>query len=243
MSKRLYYTITVLLIALAMFGFVLIFNATWPSTASADETKNVITVNGEGVIKVKPDMAYVNMGVETINKTAKEAQDKNADAMNKLIQALKGLGITEDDIKTTNYSIYPEQYYDDKTNQNIISGYHVTNMVEVTVRDINNVGNVIDSAGESGANRMYNVRFTISDDSAYYQQALKIAAKNAKDKAEGIAKGLGVNLGAPVKVIEQSSGGPIVYNNIEYMKAREAATPISSGELEITAQITVDYSF
>lgn len=244
MSNRLYKTVTVVMIALAVFGFTLISNGVGTNRADAEEVKNTITVNGEGVVKVKPDMAYVDMGVDTISKTAKDAQEKNSDVMNKVMQVLKGMGIAEDDIKTTDYSIYPEQNYDDNTKQTIVTGYHVSNMIEVTVRNINNVGNVIDKAGDAGANRMYNVRFAISDNSPYYQQALQIAAKNAKDKAVGIAKGLGVSIGNPIKVTEQSVGGPIVYGNFNAMKQDSTAgTPVSSGELEVRAQITVDYSF
>jgi len=165
------------MIALAMLGFTLISNGLWTNQADADETTNTITVNGEGTVKVKPDMAYVNIGCGHHQQTAEDAQRKNSDVMNKVIQALKGMGIAEDDIKTTNYSIYPEQNYDEKTNQSIITGYHVSNMIEVTVRDINNVGNVIDRAGKAGANRMYNVRFTISDDSAFINRHCRLPLK------------------------------------------------------------------
>ncbi|TZE82800.1 SIMPL domain-containing protein [Calorimonas adulescens] len=243
MNRNLYLAISTVLIVMTIIGFTFVSSVARQSVASADDAKNVITVNGEGVIKAKPDMAYINLGVETKGKTAKEAQDSNADTMGKVIQALKGMGITENDIRTTNYNIYPEQYFDDKTNQSKISGYHVTNMVEVTVRDVDKVGSVIDATGNAGANIMYGVSFTISDNSAYYQQALQLAAKDARSKAEGIAKGLGVNLGTPLRIVEQSNSGGTVYNINQSQAMKAGGTPITSGELEIKAQITVDYSF
>ncbi len=246
MSNRLYKTITVTMIAMAMLGFSLISNSLWTNRADADEVKNTITVNGEGIVKVKPNMAYASMGVDTISKEAKDAQKNNSAAMNKVIQVLKSMGIAEDDIKTTDYSIYPEQNYDEKTKQTVITGYHVSNTVEVTVRDINSVGSVIDKAGDAGANRMYNISFTVSDDSAYYQQALQAAAKNAKGKADAIAKSLGVSIVGPVSVTEQSAGGPIVYGSINSMKemaADGAGTSVSTGELEVKAQISIAYGY
>lgn len=246
MSNKLYKTITLVMLVMAMLGFSLISNDLWSSKVDAEEVKNVITVNGRGSITAKPDIAYVSMGVDTIGSTANQTQKKNAAVMNKLIKTLKNMGIDKDDIKTTDYNIYTEQDYDKNTKKNAITGYQVSNTMEVTVRDVNNVGNVIDKAGEAGANKMYNIRFAISDDSSYYQQALNIATKNAESKAKAIAKGLGVDIIGPVKVTEQSTGGPVLYKNLDgKMMLKEAAadTSVFSGELEVKAEITIGYSY
>jgi uncharacterized protein YggE len=186
--------------------------------------------------------------VETRGSDAKKAQQENARVMGEVTKKLKSLGIKEDDIKTVTYSLYPVERYDDKTNRSYVYEYRVNNMVEVTVRDIDSTGAVIDGVSAVGSNKISSIRFGVEDTEKYYNEALNAAVVNASGKADAIAKGLGVTLKGAVDVQEISSGGPmVVRDTVSLAKTMEmadmAATPISTGELEISAMVSVQYAY
>jgi uncharacterized protein YggE len=130
--------------------------------------------------------------------------------MENVTAKLKSLGIKDDDVKTVTYSLYPLERYDEKTKKSYVYEYRVNNIVEVTVRDIDSTGAVIDGVSAVGSNKISSIRFGIEDTDEYYSQALNAAVVNASGKAEAIAKGLGVTLKGAVNVQEISSGGPLV---------------------------------
>jgi uncharacterized protein YggE len=236
--------VTVLAFALYIAGDVFSEN-----TASAQETEeNTITVSGKGIVKVKPDTAYIRIGVETRGTDAKKAQQENARVMEDVTAKLKSFGIKDDDIKTVSYGLYPLDRYDEKTRKSYIYEYRVTNIVEVVVRDIDSTGEVIDGVSAVGSNKISSIRFGIEDTEKYYNEALSAAVVNASGKAEAIAKGLGVTLKGAKNVQEISSGGPIVVrDSISLAKTVEstdmAATPISTGEMEVSAMVSVQYAY
>lgn len=211
--------------------------------------RNVISVNGTGIVNVKPDIAYINVGVETRNADAKKAQTENAQIMDRVMDKLKSMGIKEDDIKTVRYGLYPMQRYDEKTRKYYVYEYRADNVVEITIRDIMNTGAVIDAAASVGSNQISNIRFGIESTERHYNKALEAAIANAKGKAETIAKGLGVSIKGAVGVQELGGGGPMVIRRDELalMKAADQAeavtTPVSVGELQISAQVTVQFGY
>lgn len=217
-----------------------------PAMAALDSAKaNTITSRGEGVVKVKPDIAYITMGVRTENKDAKVAQTSNAEKMDKVIAALKKMGIEEKDIQTSNYSVYPQYDYEAKGAEKIV-GYVVDNTVMITVRDILKVGDVLDIGVAEGANVSNGIQFSISDTEKYYQEALKLAVKNARGKAEAMGEAIGVTLKNPSSIVEQSSGGSnIIYadRGVGIETAKMASTPISTGELDVRAMVEVSYQY
>jgi len=212
----------------------------------ADSVKvNTITAMGEGIVKVKPDIAYITMGVRTENKDAKVAQTSNAEKMDQVIVALKKMGIEEKDIQTSNYSVYPQYDYEAKGGEKIV-GYTVENTVRITVRDILKVGDVLDIGVEQGANVSNGIQFSVADTEKYYQEALKQAVKNARGKAEAMGEAIGVTLKNPSSIVEQSSGGGnIIYADRAAVKEslQMASTPISTGELDITAIVEVSFQY
>lgn len=223
--------------------------------AAADETSNVegniVTVNGMGSVKVKPDIAYINIGVQIFDTDAKKAQDENAKLMDKVISSLKKNGVKDEDIKTVGYNLYKSSKYEPVKlgeKENRIEGYYARNSVEVTVRDIENVGKIVDAAGNAGANEVNNIRFGISDEEKYYNEALKLAMENASGKAESILSTFGAKIGKPYRINENSYGAPTYYRDNAMFKtsmAEEAAydTPVEAGELEITARLSVQYKY
>jgi len=223
-----------------------------PATTQAPAvTSGSITVTGQGSVKVKPDIAYVSVGVTTSNEDVKTAQSDNANTITAVIDALKNMGIAEADISTSGYSVYPNYSYDSNKGTSAISGYQVNNYVNVTVRNIDSVGAVIDAAAGSGANNINSIQFSISDSTNYYAQALALAVKNAKTKAVALASAINVKLSAaPVSITENYGNNmPTTYYdagtaNIMAASAESAApTPISAGQLEITANISVVYNY
>lgn len=205
-------------------------------------TAHRLTVNATGSIKIMPDVAYATVGVTTQNADMKKAQSDNKELMNKLFDALKNMGLTEDDMRTTNYSAYP--IYDYKDSGKEITNYEVTNMVQLTIKEIDNVGQYIDIAADNGANTAYPISFSLLDKNAYYNDALADALHQAKSKADTIASTGEYTIVGTLEISEGSYG----YDPYrEYMVKDEAemysggATPITAGELEVTANITVVY--
>lgn len=239
-------------IAIVMFMVLSISTGViWASVGnqqvSAEEKndKNTIDVTGQGTIKVKPDTASVILGVTTENKEAKVAQDDNAKKMTAVIKALKAVGIKEEDIKTSGYTIYPRYNYIEKEGKQKIDKYQVTNRITVTVRAIDKVGKVIDIGVDNGVNLTNGVNFYVEDQEKYYQEALKDAFKNAKGKADALASVIGVKLDKPIKIQENSYGGSRINNTVYMEKSMNAdvTTPIQPNEVEVTASVSVSYQY
>jgi uncharacterized protein YggE len=125
-----------------------------------------ITVVGQGKAGGVPDVARINVGVETTGASAQEAVNANKQQMSALLEKLKGMGIPDKDIQTSNYSIYTEQPPSPMSVEGQVAGravpiYHVSNQVNVTVRDTSKAGDVLDQAVSAGANSIYGVTFEV----------------------------------------------------------------------------------
>lgn len=223
-------------------GFSLIGNA--DNTQAPQKT---ISVSSEGTVKVKPDMVYINVGVQTENASSKVAQQENTTKMSKVMQVLKDLKIAESDIKTSQYTIYPIETYSEKDHRSYITGYRVINTLEVTIRDISKAGAAIDAVTANEANTVSNIRFTVADPDKYYLQALENATTKAKAKADVLAKQFGIKIGLPSQINEAGGGynPPIIYSQMDSVKSSAAApaTEISSGELEIRVSVGLVYTY
>jgi hypothetical protein len=203
-----------------------------------------IWVSGTGEVTATPDVAILTLGVEAQKTTVKEAQSEAAAAMNAVVNALKSNGVADKDIQTQWYSISPVTKWDDKTYEQMITSYSVTNMVTAKIRDISKVGTIIDAATEAGGNftRINGISFTVEDPTAYNSQAREEAVQDAAAKAQQLADLAGVTLG---KVIYISESGGYIPQPIRYFSVNETvsgSTPISAGELEITISVQVAYA-
>lgn len=216
------------------------------TTVEAEEAENVnrVTVNGEGRLLVKPDVAYVNVGIQAQNADADVAQKEARDKMNRIMRALEQLGIDEENIETLGYSLNRQYNYYENSREEY---YMAQNTVKVTVDDLDRVGEIIDGVTTAGANNINSVRFAIKDQSQYYNEALALAMENAKGKATAIMGTFGQTPGAPLTVNESSYGGPIYREApmaMDMAASEEAAsTPIQSGDLEVKANVTVSYGY
>ena len=136
-----------------------------------------LKVQGEGSIMVQPDIAVVVLGISTENKELKLAQEENTIKSNAVLKTLKDMSIQTKDIQTQSYTITPQYDYID--GKQVIRSYLVVNNLEITIRDMSKIGEIIDAAVESGANQVNSIRFSVSDQSKYYRQALKSAVDDA----------------------------------------------------------------
>jgi len=255
MDKRIGTAIGIVaLVALVGLAAALIGNqAARPVAAQETEpaaynTAKTITVIGQGSVKVKPDIARISIGAETLSKTVGEAVTENEAKMESLLAALKAAGIAEKDIQTAHYSIQFERYaeampvVEDSEAKEAKTQYRVSNMVNVTVRDLEKVDEVLDAVIEAGANNIWGVSFSLDDPEAAQSDARAKAIANALSRAEALAGLSEVKLGPVMSISEVVGGGsvPVAYDMVERAAMGGAGT-ISPGEVEIGYQIQVVY--
>lgn len=202
--------------------------------------KGNMKVNGVGLVKVEPNMAVVNLSVITENISLEIAQAENAIKSTAVINELHQMGIPSEQIRTASYNIEPQ--YDYVNGKQVFRGYKVTNTLSVTIKDVTKVGEIIDHATSSGANRVDNVIFTVEDTSIYYNQALNLAIKNAVQKALEIGNTLGVVVDkVPSKITEESYAAAFEQGSM--MKLAAPTTPILPGLINITARIETFFNY
>ena len=205
-----------------------------------------INVNGIGSVSGEPDIATLYLGVSVSRDSVADAREEAASAMTALIDSLKGNGIAEKDIITQNFSIYPQ--YDYWEGERKLRGYRVNNTVQTKVRELDTLSDVIDDAAEAGGDNIVlnSIQFMIEDTTPLQEQARAMAVKNAEAKALTIAEAIGVTLGKPITITENSyyESPPIPYEVAEEAFADDAErtfTPIVAGELTVTINVTVVY--
>ncbi len=203
-----------------------------------------LTVHGHAERKVRPDIAYVEVGVVTQARDSSQAVTDNATHATALMDALKKAGVADKDIQTQSYGVQPQ--YDYNTSPAVLTGYQVTNTVQVTVRDLARVGKIIDAATQAGGNQVNGVTFDLADRTAAEAQALAQAVAEARLKASVMAQAAGVSLGRLVQLSEGSEPTvePVVMERpMAMMKAAAApSTPVSAQDISVSADVTAIYS-
>lgn len=224
-----------LILAIIIFSF--------NSTAAAEERIPTISVNGEGVVEVAPDRATISLGVVTRDKNAAKVQNDNAKIASEIIKSVAALGIDKKNIRTGNYSFH--QYFRNDNNRRVADGYEANNTVIVIVDDLNLVGKVIDAALANGANNVDSLEFGIKDKSKLQNEAIRLAVRDARAKAEVVAAELGKNIIGVLNVSVNSGyiSAPRASKMFMADMAAEnsVATPIESGMLNCSASVHVDF--
>ncbi|HEV7345971.1 MAG TPA: SIMPL domain-containing protein [Devosia sp.] len=208
-----------------------------------------ITITGHGEVMAAPDMAQINSGVTTQGATAREALDANTAAMTDLIAELKAAGIEERDIQTSGFSVNPNYVYTDERDANgyslppKINGYQVANTVTVTVRELDQLGAILDKSVTVGANTVNGVTFAVADPSELYDEARQAAFADARAKAELYATAAGGTLDEIQSISEtQGFNDPQPYPM--YARAEMAASapvPVEGGELAFAIDVNVQW--
>lgn len=211
-----------------------------------------ISVSGVGKISAAPDVAEIRVGVVTQGATARDALTANNEAMAALIAELKGRGVATKDVQTTNFSVNPRysQPAPRLPNQPPVEfvprivGYDVTNMVQITARDLAKLGVLLDAVVQAGANQMHGIQFRIDEPEKLLDQARKRAMADARRKAEILAGEAGVVAGPPLRI--QEAGGlpppqpmPMMARTMSFRA--DAAVPVAAGEQDLSVTVHVIY--
>ena len=228
---------TILLVAGVLLVAAAIAGVAQPHLGrSATSPSSSITVTGNGTVDATPDQASFDFGVTTNGATAGEALSRNSAEARTIIDALKRAGIASSAIQTTQVSLWPQTSDDGRE----ITGYQASNSVQVTAA-LGKSGELVDAAVRAGANNVDGPNLDTAAKSALYDDALKQALGNAKEKAQAIAGAAGLTLGTAVKVREGGAPTPVVYAQALDVPGR-AAPPIEAGTQKIQASVTVTYS-
>jgi len=202
--------------------------------------KNVISVRGEGRVYTKPDIALVNLSVVSEGYRVKDVQEDNSKKMNKVINFLKEYGVEEKDIKTTNYQIYPRYIYGEGRSPRIGS-YEITQTLEVKIRDLEKIGEILEKSVYNGVNQVSSLYFRVDNDKDVKEQARKLAIDEAKEKAKKLAVLMGVKLGRISGYDETTSFDYPVYREYGIGGGGEMVPQIEVGENEIVVDATLIY--
>lgn len=204
-----------------------------------------ITVVGEGKVTLEPDIARVTIGVETVTGSVQDAAAENAATVDEVLAALAEQGIAEEDMQTSGFSIFAERFGPEGPLAEGDVRYRVSNNIMVTIRDIENVGTILDAAIEAGANNIYGVEFALDDPSVAAGDARAAAMEDARTKAAELAELAGVPLGQIVSVSEviAAGGGYYAGNFAEQARAfGGGGTPVTPGQLDLVLQLQVIFS-
>ena len=215
-----------------------------------DPSENIISVTGSAIASSSPDTLIVVLGLETEAKTASQSLSQNSEILNSIISSLISSGISEDDIQTSNFRIYP--IYDSIKDSNgnykqILIAYRVTNILSIQTDKIDSAGNIIDTAVSSGANRVDNVSFQLSDDKfeKISNDLITNAVNDAKQKAEKALTPLKQNIVGVKSVVIHDNSVPFFDNPMRAsfdgiaMEPSMKSAPIMSGDEEIRTDVSV----
>lgn len=247
-------------LVLSAFAFGLSYLVDTWKIATDTQTLRQIVVNGEGKIVTKPDLATFTAAVVTQSAKIKDTQKENTSRSNEVLGFLKSKGIEEKDLKTVGYFISPQYQYDSRPCIQIypspcspqgppkITSYEVRHTVEVKVRDLNKVDELLSGVVEKGANEVGSISFSVDDEEKVKAEVREKAIEDAKAKAEVLADQLGVKLRRIVSFSE-SGGGPIYARTFEVLgkggggNYAPSAPQVEPGEQEIRVFVTIVYEF
>jgi len=212
------------------------------ATPAAGASTATVSVSGVGTVTVVPDTASVQLGVTVTEDTLTAAQASASTQMQAIIDSLKAAGIEDKDIQTSSYYVSVVQNYDSNGNPSEVTSFQVQNQVNVVIRDISKVGDVLDGAVAAGANTIYGVNFYVDDSTTAASQARALAVQDAQKRAQELAEAAGMSLGPVVSITEGYSSGPVYGRGGAGMAADAApSTPIQAGTSTVEVDVTVVY--
>lgn len=260
LTKQNKHLVTAFLVIINLFLIVLIISAIVGTQNNIKrgkyigqeiESRNTLSVSDTGTVYIKPDLALISFSVITEGKTVAETMSENTTKMNKIIDVIKEQKVKDKDLKTTDFNIYPRyewkkqaEVYPPSPGKRVLVGYEVRQSLQVKIRDMEKIGDIVQQATDAGANQVGNLQFTIDDQDEVKKQAREQAIEKAKQKAKELAKQLGVNL---VRITNFSESGvfPRYYGLSKAAPAMaEEAVPspqIQTGENKIEVTVTITY--
>ena len=203
-----------------------------------------VSVSGHGSVNVPPDTASVSIGVDVIKPTLGEAQEQATTQATAIIEALQAAGIAEEDIQTDFFSVNILRDYSENADPTLITGFEIVNQLRVTVRDTEQLGELLDAAVNAGANSIYGVTFYVDDQTEASSDARVEAVENARTKAEELAAAAGMTLGPVVAISEGTS--PLI-SPVYDMGQRagggmaQAAVPVEPGSTTVAVDVVMTF--
>ncbi|MGH7913242.1 MAG: SIMPL domain-containing protein [Candidatus Binataceae bacterium] len=215
-----------------------------PLQAPQPQGSRTIKVTGSGEAHVAPDVASLNLAIETHAATAQQSAGQNAALAQKVVDALTSKLQGKGKVWTGGYSLYPE-YNEPRPNEKaVVTGYRAENSITVETGEIGMLGGLIDTAINAGANRINFLNFTLRDESQARSQAIALAAKDAQAQADSLAKSLGVTLGPVVKAATAAETRPMPVMRMGAMamsSSMGAPTPVQPNEVTVPATVSITY--
>jgi uncharacterized protein YggE len=242
---------SILIIFIAVFVFTEIRNndREYDYIGKNPEYQNTMTFSGDSKMSVTPDIAYLNMGLKTEKKSVSDAQKENAETISEFIAKLKNdFEVSDSDVQTANYTVHPQ--YDWRDGDQKLRGYEVSQNIQIKVRNLDNVSDIIGLAAEFELNQVNSLSFGVDNKDEFLEQVRAKAITEAKEKAKKVANDLGISLGRIINFSESSSNGSMrePYYNMNYAKEESmdmAGGSISSsveiGSNEIVANVNITY--
>ncbi|MFA4890380.1 MAG: SIMPL domain-containing protein [Candidatus Paceibacterota bacterium] len=237
--------ISMFAVILSIYVAVLAYNAVQEGRYIGKEINptNTINVSATGEVFAAPDVANFSVSVVKEAKTAVEAQNQNAEAINKIVKFLKDSGIEDKDIKTSGYNIYPKYDYLEHVGQ-VFRSYEATQSLDVKVRKIDDAGKILSGVVAMGANQVGGINLAIDKEDDLKRAARQAAINEAKQKADDLVKDLGVSLGRLVSFSESFGGIPVpIYGMMkaEGVGGGATAPDIPKGENKISVSVSLTY--
>ena len=232
-----------------IFAFAIVaaisFFALRPGHAHGDDRqpKRFIALSATGTVKTTPDKVEISTGVTSQGETAKEALERNTQAMTEVVAALKDEGLDPKDIQTSEFTVMPlREAYKEGQSPKII-GYQVTNAVQISLRDPKKLGAILDKVVSVGANEINSISFGVSEPEAMKDEARKLAMQEAIANAELYAEAAGVKLGRVLTINEDQAGmpPPRPYARAAMEMKADAAAPIEAGTALVEVRISVTF--
>jgi uncharacterized protein YggE len=226
--------------AIVVFAFVL---SACVGVPTRQENPRTLSITGSGSVSITPDIAYISIGVHTESPSVITAVDENTTLTQKVVDSLKKDDVAAEDIHTSDFSIWPNQNYDEWGNPTDMTNY-VDNTVYVTVRDLSKMGELLDAAITAGANTIYGISFDLDDKTNAMKEARELAVKNAQAQAAELAAAAGVTLDE-IQYISYYDMGDYLYE--DYGGGDRGGggggypVPISPGTIQLTASVDIVY--
>lgn len=211
-----------------------------PFAGAAEPRPPSIEVTAEGHVDVAPDLAVLDFGVSTQAPTAAAAARENSARMDAVLKAVRQLLGADARISTGSYTLHTNQTQPRDGSPPKVTGYTARNVVQLKTKALARVGEIIDTAIKAGSNQVQRIAFTLNDQSAPRQEALRIAVSRAREKAQTIAKALGVEARTVYTLVEQEVGSPRPLMRAAAMYAESAVqTPVEAGQIEVRARVVL----
>lgn len=230
---------------LTLLLLVVLAAAVQPQEALADSVGRRLQVTGTAVISASPDIAYITLGVETQDPSAEKAAQDNANIMAAVLSAMEDLGLSKREVTTSGYNIWGSTQILNRGTQDeqTVTTYWVQNRINITTKNLEQVGEIIDRAVKAGANQVYGINFDVQDKQDMQIEALKLAVKQGIAKAEVMAEAAGVSLGELVYMTESYSTYAPMTGYMALRADAEAATPINPDDVEVRATVELEFAF